>query len=134
MNTTSRTHLSLGWTGSSPREPGSPSPSSLATARRHFRASVLAVEESKLIRWRGRVGVKGVLNGEHDLLLQELADGTTRFTQRGTFRRILVPFRSPLAQDTEAGFARMNAAFAPAPSGPLTQFRDEMGGTVSWTC
>jgi hypothetical protein len=75
-----------------------------------FRPTVLAVEEGKLIRWRGRLGVRGIFDGDHELSLEELADGTTRFTQRETFSGILVPFVRRMLDDTEAGFTRMNAA------------------------
>ena len=75
-----------------------------------FRPTVLAVEEGRLIRWRGRVGVRGIFDGEHELRLEELAGGLTRFTQRETFSGVLVPFVHRMLDDTETGFTRMNAA------------------------
>lgn len=75
-----------------------------------FRPRVLAVAEGKLIRWRGRLGIRGIFDGDHELALEELGDGTTRFTQRETFSGILVPFLRGVLDDTEAGFADMNAA------------------------
>ena len=87
---------------------------------------MLAVEEGKLIRWRGRVGVRGIFDGDHELSLEALADGTTRFTQRETFSGILVPFVRRMLDDTETGFTRMNAALrSRAVEGRPPQSHDE---------
>ncbi len=75
-----------------------------------FRPTVLAVAEGELIRWRGRLGIRGIFDGDHELALEELGDGTTRFTQRETFSGILVPFLRGVLDDTAAGFVDMNAA------------------------
>ncbi|MDX6300010.1 MAG: hypothetical protein QOF53_1224 [Nocardioidaceae bacterium] len=44
-----------------------------------FTAWVLAVEDEHLLRWRGRLGVPGLLDGEHEFRLLPLPDGGTRF-------------------------------------------------------
>src|SRR3954470_13134344 len=46
-----------------------------------FTARVLVLEEDHLLEWRARLGVRGVLDGEHAFGLQPLPDGGTRFTQ-----------------------------------------------------
>lgn len=75
-----------------------------------FRPTVLAVEELRLIEWRGRLGMRGIFDGDHELRLEELDNGTTSFTQRETFTGILVPFLGSVLADTAEGFAAMNAA------------------------
>jgi hypothetical protein len=75
-----------------------------------FRPTVLAVEEVALIRWRGRLGVPGIFDGEHELRLEATADGGTRFVQRETFTGLLVPMIRRVLDDTQTGFAAMNAA------------------------
>lgn len=75
-----------------------------------FRPTVLAIEEGALIRWRGRPGVPGIFDGEHELRLAATPDGGTRFVQREVFTGLLVPVARRVLDDTEAGFGRMNAA------------------------
>ena len=75
-----------------------------------FRPTVLAVEDGTLVRWRGRPGVPGVLDGEHELRLEATPDGGTRFVQREVFTGLLVPLARRVLDDTETGFAEMDAA------------------------
>jgi hypothetical protein len=75
-----------------------------------FRPTVLAVEDGELIRWRGRLGVPGLLDGEHELCLEPIPDGGTRFVQRETFTGLLVPVMPRVLDDTATGFAAMNTA------------------------
>ena len=75
-----------------------------------FRPIVLAVEDGTLIRWRGRLGLPGLFDGEHELRLEPIPDGGTRFVQRETFTGLLVPMMPRVLDDTATGFAAMNAA------------------------
>ncbi|GAA4734654.1 hypothetical protein GCM10023328_13280 [Modestobacter marinus] len=75
-----------------------------------FRPTVLAVEDGALLRWRGRLLLPGIFDGEHELRLEPLPGGGTRFAQREVFSGLLVPFVRRVLDDTEAGFAAMNAA------------------------
>jgi hypothetical protein len=75
-----------------------------------FTATVVAVEEDHLLRWRGRLGVRGVLDGEHEFRLQPLPDGGTRLTQSESFSGVLVPLVSGGLDDIRIGFAQMNQA------------------------
>lgn len=75
-----------------------------------FRPTVLAVEDGTLIRWRGTAGVSGIFDGEHELRLEPGPDGGTRFVQREAFSGLAVPVMRRVLDDTEAGFAAMNAA------------------------
>jgi hypothetical protein len=75
-----------------------------------FKPTVLAVEEDRLLRWRGRLGVPGLFDGQHEFRLQALPDGGTRFLQTATFTGVLVPLLSQALDDTATGFAQMNQA------------------------
>jgi hypothetical protein len=75
-----------------------------------FRPTVLAVEDGTLIRWRGRLVMPGVFDGEHELRLEPTPDGGTRFVQRETFTGLLVPMMPGVLADTATGFAAMNTA------------------------
>jgi hypothetical protein len=80
------------------------------TRHMSFRPTVLAYEEGRLIRWRGRLLLPGIVDGEHELRVETLDDGTSRFTQHETFRGLLVPFLRRTLEDTDRGFAEMNEA------------------------
>lgn len=75
-----------------------------------FRPTVVAVEPGALLRWQGRLGVRGIFDGEHELRVEPTADGGSRFIQRETFTGLLVPFLRRTLDDTAAGFAAMNHA------------------------
>jgi hypothetical protein len=75
-----------------------------------FRPTVLAVEDGTLIRWRGRLGVPGLFDGEHELRLEPSHDGSTRLIQRESFTGLLVPMMPRVLDDTATGFAAMNTA------------------------
>jgi hypothetical protein len=75
-----------------------------------FRPTVLAFEDGTLIRWRGRLGVPGLFDGEHELRLEPSSDGGTCFVQKETFTGLLVPMMPRVLADTATGFAAMNSA------------------------
>jgi hypothetical protein len=75
-----------------------------------FRPTVLAVEDGRLIRWRGRLGVPGLFDGEHELRVEPVSEGASRFVQRETFTGLLVPMMPRVLDDTARGFAAMNTA------------------------
>jgi len=75
-----------------------------------FRPTVKEYTPVARIRWLGRLGVRGIFDGEHELHLEPLPTGGTRFTQRETFRGLLVPLMRSVLADTEAGFEAMNHA------------------------
>jgi hypothetical protein len=84
----------------------------IRTGRRtmRFRPIVETLEEGGVLRWRGRLGLPGLFDGKHELRVEATGPGTSRFTQRGTFRGLLVPLMGRVLADTDAGFAAMNAA------------------------
>ena len=100
-----------------------------------FRPTVLAVDDGTLIRWRGGAGVPGLFDGEHELRLAATADGGTRFGQCEVFTGLLVPLARRVLDDTETGFAEMNAALrdraisrAGGPVQPMTAGMDGRPG------
>ena len=77
---------------------------------RKFRPVVQAFEDGAVLRWRGRLGLPGLFDGEHELRVEATGPETSRFTQRETFRGLLVPLMGRVLADTDAGFAAMYAA------------------------
>jgi hypothetical protein len=75
-----------------------------------LRPTVTAVSEGAALEWLGHLGVPRILDGRHHFDLTA-TDGGTRFTQRESFRGLLVrPLRGSLDRNTRAGFEAMNAA------------------------
>ena len=75
-----------------------------------FRPVVETFEDGTVLRWRGRLGLPGLCDGAHEFKVEATGAGTSRFTQRETFRGVLVPLMGRILADTDAGFAAMNAA------------------------
>ena len=76
-----------------------------------FRPRVLACREGHELRWLGRLGIPGLFDGEHALLLTDAPHGHTRFTQRERFMGLLVaPLRRSLLGATRQGFVAMDEA------------------------
>jgi hypothetical protein len=75
-----------------------------------FRPIVEALDPGNLLRWQGGLVLPGLFDGEHELRVEATGRGTSRFTQRETFRGILVPLLGRILDQTDTGFAAMNAA------------------------
>lgn len=76
-----------------------------------FRPTVLRNRAGQEFRWKGKLLVSGLFDGEHYFILTPAADGTTQFTQGEFFTGLLVPiFRGTLDRGTRTGFEAMNLA------------------------
>ena len=76
-----------------------------------FTPTVLVVDPSKELRWRGRLLLPRIFDGEHVFRLEPVDDNRTRFHHFERFRGLLVPlFWSGLDTNTRAGFNLMNTA------------------------
>ena len=75
-----------------------------------FRPVVLKVAPERELRWKGKVLVPGLFDGEHYFRLEPAARGTL-FRHGEIFSGLLVPlFRKSLDGATRAGFLAMNEA------------------------
>jgi len=76
-----------------------------------FRPIVLRQIVRQEFKWKGKLLLPGLFDGEHYFELTRTSDGSTRFTHGERFTGLLVPlFRSTLDRGTKAGFEAMNAA------------------------
>ena len=74
---------------------------------------VLAADPGRELRWRGRLLLPFVFDGEHRFRIDEAEPGRVRFVQSERFRGVLVPFLRRLIEEETAGmFERANAALA----------------------
>lgn len=76
-----------------------------------FKPTVLRVVPRRELRWRGRLLLPGVFDGEHVFALEEDGGGSVRFVQGEVFRGVLVPaLWRFVGESTHAGFEAMNEA------------------------
>lgn len=76
-----------------------------------FRPVILALQPGRELRWRGRLLLPGIFDGEHQFQIEPLGENYTRFVQREAFSGLLVPFLwSSLDKQTRQGFEEMNHA------------------------
>lgn len=76
-----------------------------------FRPTVLAVEPNLELRWKGKLLLPGLFDGEHYFRLEGKPGGGLTFRQGEVFSGILVPFfRRSLDGATKQGFVAMNEA------------------------
>jgi hypothetical protein len=74
-----------------------------------FRPRVLAVQPNSELRWKGKLLLPGLFDGEHYFKLEAKPGGGLIFHQGETFSGILVPlFRRSLDGATKQGFIAMN--------------------------
>ncbi len=75
-----------------------------------FRPTVVTADANRELRWLGRLGARGVFDGEHRFAIEPTAAGS-RLVQEERFTGLLVPFLARgLRRDTLPGFERMNEA------------------------
>jgi hypothetical protein len=76
-----------------------------------FRPTLLEVVPPRELRWRGRLLVSGLFDGEHVFQIDPLGEDQVRLVQSETFSGLLVPlFWRGLDSDTRRGFEDMNRA------------------------
>ena len=76
-----------------------------------FHPEVLACELNRELRWKGKLWMPGLFDGEHFFKLEPGRSGGVRFAQGEVFSGLLVPlFRRSLDGATRQGFVLMNEA------------------------
>ena len=76
-----------------------------------FKPIVLNNEKEKEFRWLGHLFVKGLFDGEHYFLLEEISQEQTRFTHGEKFTGMLSSLLlKMIGDDTKKGFEKMNKA------------------------
>jgi hypothetical protein len=75
-----------------------------------IRPTVLAADPDRELRWKGRLVVPGLFDGEHAFRIEPIDGQRSRFVHGERFTGILVGFVKGILGKTEAGFEEMNAA------------------------
>ena len=74
-----------------------------------FKPEVLEIETNRLFCWKGKLGIKGIFDGEHRFELKATNQGHTVFIQSEKFNGILVPFFQKMIHGpTKRSFEAMN--------------------------
>jgi hypothetical protein len=76
----------------------------------NFKPTVRSVQANRELRWLGHLLVPGIFDGEHNLRIEPLEGGRSRFVQSERFSGLLVGFVKGTLAKTEVGFEQMNAA------------------------
>lgn len=74
-----------------------------------FQPVVLRVEPVRELRWKGRLLIPGLFDGEHYFLIEPDGSGV-RLTHGEQFTGLLPRFMGRTLERTEAGFIELNAA------------------------
>jgi len=75
-----------------------------------FSPTVLIADPGRELRWKGKLFVPGLFDGEHFMQLAEVAPGRTRFSHGEDFSGILVKLLGKALTNTARGFVFMNQA------------------------
>ncbi len=76
-----------------------------------FTPTVLAVRPNRELRWKGKLYVPGLFDGEHSFVIEPTNKSTVHFIQHERFSGLLVPFLwKMLDTKTRKGFVAMNKA------------------------
>jgi hypothetical protein len=76
-----------------------------------FEPEVLVVRTNQEFRWKGKMFVKGLFDGEHYFILEEKEDGRTELIHGELFTGILAGLiLKMIKEDTLKGFESMNEA------------------------
>ncbi|MVZ63270.1 SRPBCC domain-containing protein [Sphingobacterium humi] len=80
----------------------------------------LRIAKEQEIRWKGKLFLAGLFDGEHYFVLKPLANGQTLLIQGELFSGVLVPFlRKMIKGNTLAGFNLFNQALKKEVEGSL---------------
>jgi hypothetical protein len=75
-----------------------------------FRPTVLAAKPDHELRWLGKLGFGGLVDGEHFFILERNADGTTHLTHGERYSGALIAVMKPFLnkERNEAGYENFN--------------------------
>ncbi len=75
-----------------------------------FKPKIITNNENSEFRWKGKLLVKGLFDGEHFFILQKIDETSTKFTHGENFSGLLIPLFKKTLENTKNGFILMNNA------------------------
>ena len=80
-------------------------------ARRNGTVEILKVDTERELHWLGKVLCRGILDGDHQFILEPMGAGSVRVFQRERFAGVLVPLVARwLIPNMRRGFEELNEA------------------------
>jgi hypothetical protein len=73
-----------------------------------FKPNILTLEANKEFRWKGKLGINGIFDGEHYFILESVDKDITKFIHGEKFSGLLVPLVGKMLDKTQNGFQLMN--------------------------
>jgi hypothetical protein len=73
-----------------------------------FKPNILTLEANKEFRWKGKLGINGIFDGEHYFILESVDKDITKFIHGEKFSGLLVPLECKMLDKTQKGFQLMN--------------------------
>jgi hypothetical protein len=73
-----------------------------------FKPTILTLDSNKEFRWKGKLGISGIFDGEHYFILEFLENDKTKFIHGEKFSGLLVPLVGKMLGKTLKGFQLMN--------------------------
>ena len=73
-----------------------------------FKPNILTLEANKEFRWKGKLGINGIFDGEHYFILESVDKDITKFIHGEKFSGLLVPLVGKMLDKTKKGFQIMN--------------------------
>ena len=73
-----------------------------------FKPNILTLESNKEFRWKGKLGINGIFDGEHYFILESVDKDITKFIHGEKFSGLLVPLVGKMLDKTQKGFQLMN--------------------------
>ena len=73
-----------------------------------FKPKVLVFSEKKELRWKGKLLITGLFDGEHYFILKSIDNNITQFIHGEKFSGILVGLFGKMLDKTKEGFELMN--------------------------
>lgn len=75
-----------------------------------FNPTVLRAEPNKELRWLGSLFIRGLFDGEHSFVIEQMAQDKVRFVHSEKFSGVLVPLLGGTLGSAQLGFEEMNKA------------------------
>jgi hypothetical protein len=75
-----------------------------------FKPIILKFEPNKEFRWKGKLGITGIFDGEHFFVLEKLNEHKTKVLHGEKFKGVLVSLMGSALDKTKIGFELMNGA------------------------
>jgi hypothetical protein len=75
-----------------------------------FKPEILVATPSKELRWLGKLGLHGIVDGEHYFILSTNEDGTTHLNHGERFSGVLVAFAKGSAGKGDSGYEAFSVA------------------------